>query len=557
MSTTNIAPAAVHSTLADGIPARLAQVRATLENDFGVAFAMVDMATADIAADAAGAARKSSESLPPHWLELCREVARRRRPEFVADDDPLLALALPIPAGAEIRYVAVGLFLSRHPTDEHALAGIERTLGWNPTAVARWAAEQTPWLPSRLMALAEAVVGRLSSNLRLQVVENEVSELSANLAAMYEEISLLHRLTQHLRISESDEGLARIALEWLAETKHAESFALRLFPPAEADGSLQRGRAGSTFLTHGNCPVDETQFTALVTRLGLDTNVRSLVINWPASARQLQDFPAVRQLILVPLTEGKNLFGWLAAFGHSGGGEFGSPEANLLASVAAILGVHCVNTELYRQQADFLASMVRALTSAIDAKDPYTCGHSDRVAQIAVALATELGCDRRQLDTIYLSGLLHDIGKIGIDDSVLRKPGKLTEAEYEHIKTHTEIGYRILSDLKQLGDVLPVVRHHHEAWNGQGYPAKLSGEKIPLLARIVAVADSFDAMSSDRPYRKGMPDESLDTILRDGAGHQWDARVVAAFFHIRDAIREMSRRQSDCEPVVEEMLRLT
>jgi putative nucleotidyltransferase with HDIG domain len=188
--------------------------------------------------------------------------------------------------------------------------------------------------------------------------------------------------------------------------------------------------------------------------------------------------------------------------------------------------------------------MVRALTSAIDAKDPYTCGHSERVAKNAVRLATELGCDAQSVDTIYLAGLLHDIGKIGIDDQVLRKPGKLTEAEYEHIKLHTRIGHRILNDIPRLDDVLPIVLHHHEQWNGQGYPDKLAGEKIPVLARIMAVADSFDAMSSDRPYRRGMPDEKLDAIFREGAGQQWDARVIEAFFRIRDEMRAIADRSS-------------
>ena len=121
--------------------------------------------------------------------------------------------------------------------------------------------------------------------------------------------------------------------------------------------------------------------------------------------------------------------------------------------------------------------VVRALTSAIDAKDPYTCGHSDRVAQVARRLAEELGGDSHMLSRIYLSGLLHDTGKIGIDDTVLRKQGRLTEAEYEHIKTHAEIGHRILAGLKQLDDVLPVVLHHHEQWDGKGYPARAVGRE--------------------------------------------------------------------------------
>ncbi|MEI7688441.1 MAG: HD-GYP domain-containing protein, partial [Planctomycetota bacterium] len=240
-----------------------------------------------------------------------------------------------------------------------------------------------------------------------------------------------------------------------------------------------------------------------------------------------------------------NCFGWLAAVNHVGDAEFGTVEASLMSSVAAILGIHSGNTQLYQQQRDLFAGMVRAMTSAIDAKDPYTCGHSDRVARVSMRLAEELGFDRKQLDTIYLSGLLHDVGKIGIDDDVLRKPGKLTDAEYDHMKTHSEIGFRILSDIPRLGEVLPVVLHHHEQWNGKGYPHGLAGEAIPLMARIVAVADSFDAMGSDRPYRSGMPDEKLDAILHDGAGQQWDANVVAAFFRARQDIREIARQTAD------------
>jgi HD-GYP domain-containing protein (c-di-GMP phosphodiesterase class II) len=160
---------------------------------------------------------------------------------------------------------------------------------------------------------------------------------------------------------------------------------------------------------------------------------------------------------------------------------------------------------------------------------------------MAVRLAEELGCDAAERNAIYLAGLLHDIGKIGIAQSVLRKPGKLSDEEFRHIKTHTEIGHRILRDLKKLDNILPVILHHHEAWDGGGYPLHLQSEAIPLAARIIAVADSYDAMSSDRPYRPGMPDEKIDEVLCNGAGRQWDPEVVAAFFRARDDIRGIVR----------------
>jgi HD-GYP domain-containing protein (c-di-GMP phosphodiesterase class II) len=145
--------------------------------------------------------------------------------------------------------------------------------------------------------------------------------------------------------------------------------------------------------------------------------------------------------------------------------------------------------------------------------------------------------------SIYLSGLLHDIGKIGISDSVLRKPDKLSHDEYEHIKQHVVIGHKIMLDLGKLDEFLPVILYHHESWDGGGYPGHLGAENIPLPARIVAVADAFDAMGSDRPYRKSLPDEEIDEIFHAGAGRQWDPNVVDAFFRVRADVREIAQSQ--------------
>jgi HD-GYP domain-containing protein (c-di-GMP phosphodiesterase class II) len=142
-----------------------------------------------------------------------------------------------------------------------------------------------------------------------------------------------------------------------------------------------------------------------------------------------------------------------------------------------------------------------------------------------------------------MAGLLHDVGKIGIDDNVLRKAGHLTDVEFEHIKKHPELGYRILADLKPLADVLPAVLHHHEQWDGGGYPFGISGDAIPQIARILAVADAYDAMTSDRPYRRGMAEDKVQEIFRNGAGKFWDPEVVDAFFKSRDEIIAIARRE--------------
>ncbi len=469
---------------------------------------------------------------------MCREVIARNRAAFIAEEDPVALLALPIPSDGPRQLAALAPFVLRQ-AETSVIARAAEKLGCDSQTANQWAARQHAWNPERLLVLAELAVARWANQDQLMAMQGEIDALSGHLLATYEEISLLYRLTQNLKLSGSNEELGRMAMDWLSEAVPAQSFALLLLPKIEAGKETDDDAAAPIFLQNGRPLVDATDFVRLIEILDLSDQPRPVVINLQRRKDLQWPLPEVRQAVIVPLIESDRLFGWLGAFNHSADGEFGSTEANLLSSVAAILGIHAGNIELYRQQGEFLAGVVRALTSAIDAKDPYTCGHSDRVARVAVQLAKRLGCRAHDLETIYLSGLLHDIGKIGIDDQVLRKPGKLTEAEYEHIKLHAEIGYRILKDIKQLDDVLPVVRHHHEAWNGKGYPFGLSGEEIPFFARIVSVADAFDAMSSDRPYRKGIPDEQLDAILREGAGNQWDAQVVETFFSIRDEIRQI------------------
>lgn len=174
---------------------------------------------------------------------------------------------------------------------------------------------------------------------------------------------------------------------------------------------------------------------------------------------------------------------------------------------------------------------VRALAEAVDAKDPYTRGHSDRVAIYAARIATELGGDPAFVEQIHLTGLLHDIGKIGIPDVILRKPAKLTRAEYAQIKRHPEIGARILEPVDFLREVAPGVRHHHEWYDGseRGYPDRLCGGGIPYSSRIILVADSVEAMTSDRPYRRGVPLDAAAEELARCRGSQFDPEVTDAF----------------------------
>jgi response regulator RpfG family c-di-GMP phosphodiesterase len=192
--------------------------------------------------------------------------------------------------------------------------------------------------------------------------------------------------------------------------------------------------------------------------------------------------------------------------------------------------------ERVKEQAEKIRSSflnaIAALVYALEAKDKYTSGHSQRVTQIAIAIAQELGMSPDSINKIQFAGLVHDIGKIGVRESVLDKPGKLTEEEFQDVKRHCEIGERILTPIADDEDINQMVRHHHELYDGTGYPDGLKGESIPLGARVLAVADTFDAMTSDRPYRPAVSvNEALNEISKY-ANTQFDPAVVAAFLKI-------------------------
>lgn len=185
--------------------------------------------------------------------------------------------------------------------------------------------------------------------------------------------------------------------------------------------------------------------------------------------------------------------------------------------------------KLYQMLHDPNSAAVASLAAAVDAKDRYTSGHSERVAAYAQEIAGAMDADQETIDLLKIAGLLHDLGKIGVPDAVLNKPGSLTTTERENINQHPALGGNILKRAPQLDQVIPTVIFHHERWDGQGYPNGLAGEQIPQMARIMAIADAFDAMTSDRPYRKAMSIEAALLELQAGAGKQFDPDIVELF----------------------------
>jgi HD-GYP domain-containing protein (c-di-GMP phosphodiesterase class II) len=268
---------------------------------------------------------------------------------------------------------------------------------------------------------------------------------------------------------------------------------------------------------------------------GVTQLVRSDLIDPPTRTKLLP-----QSVALIQISETRKA--WAVALSFNPDRRFGLSDLQMMGLAKRMLRNHFRHLRTVHKLKETLIGIVHCLTASVDAKDPYTCGHSERVARIAVRLGQQMQLQKTVLSDIYLAGLLHDIGKIGIKDSVLQKPGKLTDEERRHVQEHPVIGHHLLFRVRQLAHLLPGVRNHHERYDGQGYPDGLSGDDIPLLARVLAVADACDAMMSARPYRRAMPIEQIEAILQHGAGTQWDSQVVAYFMDCRHELYSICQR---------------
>ncbi len=249
----------------------------------------------------------------------------------------------------------------------------------------------------------------------------------------------------------------------------------------------------------------------------------------------------IDEAVCIPITLGSTVVGCIYIDNREGKATGKSSDEDIefckaLAEIAtlAISNLKRIDIELRHaeERHSFLLGTVSALVSAIDAKDTYTCGHSERVAWLSKELAKKLGLDATTIEQIHICGLVHDIGKIGIPESILRKPSKLTDEEFDQIRAHPVIGESILKDVAQLKPVLPGVRSHHERWDGRGYPDGTEGGQTPLFGRILGVADAFDAMCSSRAYRKKLNREEVLDEITACSGAQFDPELATLFLTI-------------------------
>jgi HD-GYP domain-containing protein (c-di-GMP phosphodiesterase class II) len=245
----------------------------------------------------------------------------------------------------------------------------------------------------------------------------------------------------------------------------------------------------------------------------------------------------VESLIAVPLRMKQRLLGWISVASFTKGKRFDEGQRKLLSIVGSRAAAAIENARLYEDLRATFQQTIEGLAKAIDKMDRYTAGHSERVATYAMYLATRLGLSPEQIEIVRQSALMHDIGKIGCVLN-LNKPGKLTQDEYEAFKRHPVYGRDILEPIRFLHPLIPGVHLHHERWDGRGYPLGLKGPDVPLMARIIAVADTYDAMTSDRAYRRALPHEVAVSEIERCSGTQFDPEISHDFCEGLDEYRE-------------------
>jgi len=257
----------------------------------------------------------------------------------------------------------------------------------------------------------------------------------------------------------------------------------------------------------------------------------------------------LRSMVTVPLVQKDKTIGVLSIYNPKVG-KYSSEDVKLLAMFASQAAIAIENAKLFEQAQTGYLNTIKTLSNIIDAKDSQTFGHSERVMEHCIEVAQILRLPEEQKEVLKYAGLLHDIGKIGIDVGILRKPAKLTKEEWKIMVMHPVVGSGIVEQIGFFDDLAPVILHHHERYDGKGYPSKLKKEKIPLGARILSVVDAYESMVSDRPYRKALSYKKIRQELLEGAGTQFDPNIVKIFLKTLGKEKVQNQKRLSNPPVL-------
>lgn len=365
--------------------------------------------------------------------------------------------------------------------------------------------------------------------------QKEAKEMAEELAHSFEDLYLYSRIAAQIKTLKFSGEMLLDLIENLRETMRVD-LAFAELPDRQAYNVMTINPESSSRVP------DKKDFVArllkTISQTGPSLDESYFIVNDSRVTPGYERLhPDPYRFLAVRLQHKEELYGWLGLVSFNVKEIFRRSELRLLSTMAEQIAVVIANTELYHDLQRFVINVVRSLIYAIEAKDIYTRGHSERVNQYCMMMSERLSITEGEKDSLHWASILHDIGKIGIPESVLSKPGRLTADEYSVIKGHPKKGYEILEPIEQLQSSLIGILHHHERYDGRGYPQGLKGDGIPLIGRIIAVADTFDAITSDRPYRTAKTPEEALVIMEEVAGSQLDYDLVELFKEeiIRDA----------------------
>jgi HD-GYP domain-containing protein (c-di-GMP phosphodiesterase class II) len=454
--------------------------------------------------------------------EISARVLENKTPEFTNAKMGCAVVALPVKRRRRVIGSVVACMPVAEMLDEENMARVCDAMQLDreiTSRLARKACDVSRISPLQLAGLLEQMLG---SEMLCQTNTEELTTLSNNLATTYEELSLVYRISGSMELTQQPESYLQNVCEELVEVMDVTTAVAIVYP--NSGNSNDQGMV----ISAGGCGLGDEQLALLaskymVPRFGRDN--RGVVDNNFRHEEDQWSDGQIRRLVSVPLVSDGPPCGILIGIDKRNR-EFDSIDLKLLSSIGNQSAVFLANSRLFGDLQDLLMGVLHALSATIDAKDPYTCGHSRRVALISRRLAEKVGFDAKEVHRVYLAGLLHDIGKIGVPEAVLCKAGKLTDEEYTLMKNHPLLSAKILGGIRQLDEVIPGILYHHERLDGKGYPQGLSSENMSMDARIVGLADSFDAMTSDRTYRKALPVETVRKEIEDNAGLQFDNSLV-------------------------------
>ncbi len=353
--------------------------------------------------------------------------------------------------------------------------------------------------------------------------------VSSELALSYEELALLYNMSTNMRVTQSNATYLQMACDQINQTMPVEGIAVMMKNELDPQHRY-RLTAGAGYVC-----LDAMFADVLESRLLMELSEgREALLDSQIDSPFKYDWPEnIKNIIAVPLGSKDNIYGVLFATNRLEKMDFDSIDQKLFMSVANQCGVFIENEQLFGDLKELFIGSLKALTNSIDAKDKYTRGHSERVAfisrWIAERYAEHYQLPEEMIHRIYLSGLLHDIGKIGINEALLQKKGRFSDNERKQIQAHPRIGASILSNIRQMKDIVPGVLYHHECYDGSGYPEGLTGDRIPLIGKIICLADSFDAMTSKRIYREAMSIRRATEEIKKNLGKQFDPAIGKLF----------------------------